>query len=137
VDSSPRRWPSLDLRVGDDDRQRVVGELQRHYVAGRLSSDELSERVASALGARTFGDLASVLSDLPNEQPLAQSAAGVPARRDWAASAPVIAALLVAVAFVALLALQFSGWHTPTPFWSILFLFFVFGWPRGGRRRHF
>src|SRR5262252_3018000 len=52
VDMSVRQWPRADLRVGDADRQRVVDELQRHYVAGRLTSEELGERVAQALSAR-------------------------------------------------------------------------------------
>jgi len=33
------------VRAGDGDRRRVVAELQEHFVAGRLSSEELSERV--------------------------------------------------------------------------------------------
>src|SRR6478736_2244440 len=57
--------PKSHMRVGDADRQRVVVELQRHYVEGRLTSDELSERVDRALAARTEGDLAPLLEDLP------------------------------------------------------------------------
>ena len=53
------------IRAGDSDRQRVVAELQDHFVAGRLTTDELSERVQQTLAARTFGDLALVLHDLP------------------------------------------------------------------------
>jgi hypothetical protein len=53
------------LRVGDADRRRVADELQRHYVEGRLSSDELTERVRQATAARTQGDLAALLHDLP------------------------------------------------------------------------
>jgi hypothetical protein len=53
------------LRVGDADRQDVIAELQRHYVEGRLSTDELGERVNQALAARTAGELAQPLADLP------------------------------------------------------------------------
>jgi hypothetical protein len=53
------------LRAGDADRRRVADELQRHYVEGRLSSDELTERVRQATAARTQGDLAALLQDLP------------------------------------------------------------------------
>jgi hypothetical protein len=42
-----------------------VDELQRHYVEGRLTSEELGERVNQALAARTFGDLRDLLADLP------------------------------------------------------------------------
>src|SRR5690242_8655656 len=65
MDPSRRLWPRPDLRVGDTDRQAVVSELQRHYVEGRLTSEELGERVTQALAARTFGDLATLLADLP------------------------------------------------------------------------
>src|SRR5439155_21237678 len=53
------------VRAADGDRRRTVAELQEHFVAGRLSSEELSERVEQALASRTFGDLALVLHDLP------------------------------------------------------------------------
>src|SRR6516164_2819093 len=65
MDATRRPWPRADLRVGDSDRKAVVTELQRHYVEGRLSSEELGERVSEALNARTVGDLATLLSDLP------------------------------------------------------------------------
>lgn len=54
-----------DLRAADVDPRRVADELQRHYVDGRLSSDELSERVSQALAARTFGELDTLRHDLP------------------------------------------------------------------------
>jgi hypothetical protein len=59
------------VRAGDDDRQRVMELLQAHYVAGRLSSGELEERVERALAARTLADLDGLLADLPRPQPAA------------------------------------------------------------------
>ena len=53
------------LRVADLERQTVVSELQRHYVAGRLDSDELSERLGQAWAARTVSQLRMPLRDLP------------------------------------------------------------------------
>jgi DUF1707 SHOCT-like domain len=55
------------LRASDDDRDRLVEQLQRHAVAGRLSMDEYAERVDRVLIARTHGDLAAVVDDLPAE----------------------------------------------------------------------
>jgi hypothetical protein len=55
------------LRASDDDRDRLVEQLQRHAVAGRLSMDEYAERVDRVLIARTRGELAAVLHDLPVE----------------------------------------------------------------------
>jgi DUF1707 SHOCT-like domain len=57
------------LRASDDDRMRVVADLERHTAAGRLSLDEYSERVARALAAPTHAELAAVTRDLPAEQP--------------------------------------------------------------------
>ena len=50
-------------RAADADRQRVVAELQRHYVDGRLSSDELDQRVERALAAGTYCELDELLAD--------------------------------------------------------------------------
>src|SRR4051794_19280901 len=61
--AEPRR---SQMRVGDADRQRVVAELQRHFVDGRLASDELGERLDRALAARTEADLQELLGDLPS-----------------------------------------------------------------------
>jgi hypothetical protein len=55
------------FRASDDDRDRLVEQLQRHAVAGRLSMDEYAERVDRALIARTHGELAAVMHDLPAE----------------------------------------------------------------------
>ena len=40
------------LRASDDDRDRLVEQLQRHAAAGRLSLDEYAERVDRVLIAR-------------------------------------------------------------------------------------
>ena len=55
------------LRASDEDRDRLVDQLQRHAVAGRLSMDEYAERVDRVLVARTHGELAAVVHDLPVE----------------------------------------------------------------------
>jgi Domain of unknown function (DUF1707) len=55
------------LRASDADRDRLVEQLQRHAVAGRLSMEEYAERVDRVLVARTHGDLAAVVDDLPAE----------------------------------------------------------------------
>jgi DUF1707 SHOCT-like domain len=55
------------LRASDLDRERVVGALQRHTAAGRLSLDEFAERAGWAYAAATLADLAAVTRDLPAE----------------------------------------------------------------------
>jgi Domain of unknown function (DUF1707) len=53
------------IRVDADERELAATALHAHYVAGRLTHDELDDRVAQAYAARTRGDLASLLGDLP------------------------------------------------------------------------
>ncbi|MEH0824272.1 MULTISPECIES: DUF1707 SHOCT-like domain-containing protein [unclassified Micromonospora] len=55
----------VQLRASDDDRHRVVADLQRHTAAGRLTLDEFSDRVAAVWTARTLGELAGLTRDLP------------------------------------------------------------------------
>jgi len=53
------------LRVSDEERERVVREIREHFAAGRLTEDELSDRVQAAYKARTVGELGSLRADLP------------------------------------------------------------------------
>jgi hypothetical protein len=53
------------IRVDADERERAATALHAHYLAGRLTHDELDDRVAHAYAARTRGDLASLLDNLP------------------------------------------------------------------------
>jgi hypothetical protein len=54
-----------NLRVADADREQVVDELREHAGAGRLTSEELEERVGEAYKASTRADLDAVRIDLP------------------------------------------------------------------------
>ena len=62
------------LRASDDDRRRVVSELERHTADGRLTLDEFSERVGRVYGATTHADLAQITHDLPQAPPAAAAA---------------------------------------------------------------
>lgn len=54
-----------DLLASDRDRETVVEALQGHCAEGRLSLEEFSDRVGTALAARTLGDLSATLAELP------------------------------------------------------------------------
>jgi hypothetical protein len=54
-----------DVRVSDDERERVAREIREHYAAGRLDDDELNERVEAAYAARTQSELNTLRADLP------------------------------------------------------------------------
>ena len=55
----------VDFRVSDQDRDRTARQLRDHFAAGRLTHDELDERVQRAYAARTEQELRAVLADLP------------------------------------------------------------------------
>src|SRR2546428_7895914 len=64
------------MRVSDADRERAAGSLGEHAAAGRLTFEELSERLDRAYAARTQAELDAISADLP-----APSAPPAPARR--------------------------------------------------------
>jgi hypothetical protein len=58
-----------ELRVSDDDREATVAQLRAAGGEGRLTLEELAERVELADAARTRGDLDALTADLPYAAP--------------------------------------------------------------------
>ena len=54
-----------DLRIGDAERDTTMAQLREHFAAGRLTFDELTERIDLALAAKTQGHIGSLMADLP------------------------------------------------------------------------
>ena len=54
-----------ELRVSDADRETAVARLRVAGGEGRLTLEELAERVERADAARTHGDLEELMADLP------------------------------------------------------------------------
>ena len=63
---SPNPVPRGELRVSYDDRDRVAEQLRVAAGDGRLTAEELDERLEIALTARTYAELARVTRDLPS-----------------------------------------------------------------------
>ena len=53
------------IRVSDRDRELATVRLRDSFAQGRLTREELDERITAALNARTVGDLRRVTADLP------------------------------------------------------------------------
>jgi len=135
------------IRVSDADRERVTSRLREHFAEGRLTSDELDERVSAALNAKTFGDLRPLMTDLPEPVPAPPRAshprpAGPP---NWVAHrrGPRLMPLLMLVALVALVAPAGGGWLVLGLFKVVLMVWLVgclvgafalAGWRRKMRR---
>ncbi|MEO3873951.1 DUF1707 domain-containing protein [Nonomuraea sp. B12E4] len=62
----------LQMRVSDEDRERTAQRLQHAFAEGRLTQMELEDRLELALGAKIYGDLAGLVSDLPDDRPPAR-----------------------------------------------------------------
>jgi Domain of unknown function (DUF1707) len=117
------------IRVSDADRERVTSRLREHFAEGRLTSDELDERVSAALNAKTFGDLRPLMADLPEPVPAPPRAshprpAGPP---NWVAHrrGPRLMPLLMLVALVALVAPAGGGWLVLGLFKVVLMVWLV------------
>ena|SRR5215831_19115404 len=54
-----------ELRASYEDRDKVAEQLRVAAGDGRLSADELDQRLEAALTARTYGELATLTADLP------------------------------------------------------------------------
>lgn len=64
-----------EMRASDDDRDRIAAVLRDAHAEGRLSQDELVERLDSTYTARNYRDLDQIVADLPiahNRGPVAR-----------------------------------------------------------------
>ena len=54
------------MRVGDAEREAAAAEVREHFASGRLTQDELNQRLDQTFAAKTRGDLNAVFTDLPH-----------------------------------------------------------------------
>jgi hypothetical protein len=87
-----------EIRVGDAEREAAAAQLRDHYADGRLTLEELNERLDQAFAAKTRADLSALTRDLPVTPRPAASLALQPGSsrsrsggRAFAALAPLLA----------------------------------------------
>jgi hypothetical protein len=73
-----------ELRASHDDRDRVVELLRVSAGDGRLTAEELDQRLELALTARTYGELAKLVTDLPAAGTVTGAPATTPQPREVA-----------------------------------------------------
>ena len=74
VHSEPgREVARSELRASHEDRDRVVELLRVSAGDGRLTAEELDERLELAMTARTYGELAKLVADLPADGSVASA----------------------------------------------------------------
>jgi hypothetical protein len=89
------------MRASEADRDLVAERLRDATVEGRLVADELDARLGLALSARTYGELAPLLDDLPG---------GPVGNMRTSRRVTVAVALVLAVLAAALAALVWHRW---------------------------
>jgi hypothetical protein len=117
------------LRASDEDRDRTVERLHKAATEGRIASDELEQRVAAALKARTYAELEETVADLPRPRsrnaPVRHSAGG------WAVSVVRANPILLVLA-IPVLALTVAALIAATVVWTVMVLVVLMV---GGRQR--
>jgi len=115
--------------AGNADRERAVGVLRAAFTEGRLTQDELHDRVARAYAARTYGELWALIADLPagplpypNALPglsYPQASPAVPPgaepARHWHSAAALVITALVIFTLAALVTAIATVHGQPTP----------------------
>ena len=56
-------------RIGSDERDLAVTQLQHHYQAGRLTPEEYEDRSVRASRAQRWADITPLFADLPEPRP--------------------------------------------------------------------
>jgi hypothetical protein len=113
--------------AGSADRERAVGVLRAAFTEGRLTQDELDDRMARAYAARTYGDLWALIADLPagplpypGGLPYPQAGLAVPPSREpdtsWHSAAALVITALVIFTLAALVTAIATAHAQPLPF---------------------
>jgi hypothetical protein len=118
------------IRASDEERESTVSLLREHGAAGRLDVEELEQRVGSAYGARTRGNLTALLDDLPRTRPVVATPGTHPSVRrhtghGWATFAQV------SVVLIAIWALSGAGYFWPA--WVMVWWGFALAMRTGPR----
>jgi hypothetical protein len=87
-----------NLRIGDAERDGAIAQLREHFVAGRLTFDELTERIDVALSAKTQRQIDRLMADLPRPPKVTRAEGAEPVPAPDAGRFLVFAMLLFALA---------------------------------------
>jgi Domain of unknown function (DUF1707) len=102
-------WMNPGWLAASADRERAVGIIRAGFAEGRLSQDELDDRVGQAYSARTYGELWALTADLPagpfapTHGPVAVLPEKAPRPASWRPAAALIITALVIFALAALI----------------------------------
>jgi hypothetical protein len=115
-------WMNPAWLAASADRERAVGVLRAGFTEGRLSQDELDDRVARVYAARTYGELWALTADLPAGPfaPAYGPVAMVPGKAaqagSWRPAATLVITALVIFTLAALITAIVTKQAGPVPF---------------------
>jgi hypothetical protein len=104
------------MRVSDADRDRASEVLREAAGQGRISMDELDERLELAYAAKTYADLAAVTRDLPQDAAVQVPAPGAVANRVGGTPRHKLSIAILSGAR------RFGGWVVPRSYTSVAVL---------------
>lgn len=114
------------LRASDSDRELAAERLREAAAQGRLTADELEERLHTTFRARTYGQLGVAVADLP---PPGTAGETMPI---WARASLALAAAVGVLAAAAMAAVLFAFIAGASAAWMVLSRAIA---ARGGRPR--
>jgi hypothetical protein len=104
------RFPPM--RASDADRDAVVTALGEHFQAGRLTAEELDERIGKALASRTMPELSDLMDDLPLIRPAMPDEAPL-AERPRSTFHPLVVPAIVTVILATVMLALVGAQHQP------------------------
>lgn len=109
-------WDQPSLLASDADREHIAALLRHHSLEGRLTQDDLEERLGETYEARTIGQLWHAIRDLPVQRAAAPAPRPLPQGGSTAAKVALwslvglgtltVAPVVVAVGFGLVVALM-------------------------------
>src|SRR3954464_5746453 len=129
--TSPSSSSDSGLRASDAERERAGEALRRPPLDGRLDTEELQERLERCYAARTTGELAPLLADLPAER---EGGRAPRAFSPWPVPTALAIVLVLFLAFATAGAVA-HGHPGPLPFVAVFLVLRFAWWAPGARRR--
>jgi uncharacterized protein DUF1707 len=118
-------WMNPAWLAASADRERAVGVIRAGFAEGRLSQDELDDRLGRAYTARTYGELWALTADLPAgafapvHGPVAVVAEKALRPASWRPAAALIITALIIFTLAALITAIVTKQPQPTPFQQV------------------
>ncbi|MFI5606113.1 DUF1707 domain-containing protein [Amycolatopsis sp. NPDC051903] len=114
------------LRASDTDRERVAAIIQAAGSEGRLTLEEVEDRLSTVYATRYVDELGELTTDLPRPEPVRRPGAGWPLTRAALREHPALRVHLAVVVAVAVLLIVRWAVLGAGFFWPVMPVFWLF-----------